>query len=205
MAAFSGILRVGVGTVAFAAVTLGVAGQGEKTKPKVSDQPLSAEQVAVYRTVLAEWGGGEKLSVNLAALTYQQSDSDFGSDKACASKYGMEAPGSEVHRIRAEDVAMLGPEEIRLIDPDRGAADVKKNDPEKGMRVGMSVDDAVRNGFNHGLFSFSEIRFNKGHTRAMVAYSFVCGGLCGNGSTVVLEKQRDGGWKQVTICGGWIS
>ncbi len=63
------------------------------------------------------------------------------------------------------------------------------------------LDDSVKKAFETGLFTLSEIVFDKQHRRAVVAYSFVCGGLCGNGNTLVLKKigQR---WKISKRCGG---
>lgn len=82
---------------------------------------------------------------------------------------------------------------------------MKQNDPGTAIRQGESVDEAVKNGFAHGLFTFSEIRFNKDHTIAVVSFSFVCGGLCGNGNTFVMAKRKTGEWKRVHTCGGWVS
>jgi hypothetical protein len=39
------------------------------------------------------------------------------------------------------------------------------------------VDDSVKRAFETGLFTLTEIIFDKQHRRAVVAYSFVCGGL----------------------------
>jgi hypothetical protein len=51
----------------------------------------------------------------------------------------------------------------------------------------------------------SEIAFDKDHRFGVVSYSFWCGSLCGNGSTLVFEKV-DGVWKNANRpCGGWVS
>ena len=78
------------------------------------------------------------------------------------------------------------------------------NDPGKAIQKGKNVDEAVANGFAHGLLTISEIRFDKTHTHALVSLSFVCGGLCGNGTTMLLEK-KDGAWMRKAQCGGWVS
>jgi len=73
------------------------------------------------------------------------------------------------------------------------------------MREGKSVEDAVRNAFATGLFSMSEIAFDKDHHHAVVSYSFWCGFLCGHGKTVVFEKVN-GMWRNTNRnCGGWVS
>ena len=68
----------------------------------------------------------------------------------------------------------------------------------------MVLVDPTKPAFPTGLFTFSEIVFNKQHTRAILQYSFVCGGLCGNGDTVVLKK-ANGKWKITGHCRRWIS
>jgi hypothetical protein len=75
----------------------------------------------------------------------------------------------------------------------------------KTMRKGKSVEKAVKEAFANGLFSMSEIAFDKSHRHAVVAYRFWCGALCGNGRTLVFEKAGNE-WKNTERkCGGWIS
>jgi hypothetical protein len=61
------------------------------------------------------------------------------------------------------------------------------------------LDSSLREAFATGLFTFSEIAFDKRHQRAVLAYSFVCGGLCGHGNTIVLKKVG-AKWKRVKTC-----
>jgi hypothetical protein len=93
----------------------------------------------------------------------------------------------------------------RLVDPKKHAKTAHANDPDKTIREGKSVEDAVRNAFAAGLFSLSEIAFDKDHHYAAVSYSFWCGSLCGHGSTMVFEK-INGVWRNANRnCGGWVS
>jgi hypothetical protein len=90
-----------------------------------------------------------------------------------------------------------------LVDAKKQAAIVRRNDPDN--RVGKSVHDAVRDAFATGLFSVSEIAFDKEHQHALVSYGFYCGSLCGNGATVIFEKVGDVWKKTDRMCGGWVS
>jgi hypothetical protein len=93
----------------------------------------------------------------------------------------------------------------RLVDPKKQTKIVHDNDPDKTMREGKSVDSAVKAAFGTGLFSLSEIAFDKARTHAVVSYTFWCGSLCGNGATWVFEKVGNE-WKQTDRnCGGRIS
>ena len=94
---------------------------------------------------------------------------------------------------------------IRLVDPSKQESVVGRNDPSTTMRQGKSVDDAVDNAFANGLFSVSEIAFDKERRRALVSYTFHCGMLCGGGAIWVVEKVN-GRWKKFDReCGSWIS
>jgi hypothetical protein len=109
-----------------------------------------------------------------------------------------------VHRFRAADLQQLGSDTIVLVDSEWQTKEVAENDPGKTIGEGRSIEDAVRNGFAHGLVTLSEIRFDKTHKHAIVSYGFYCGSLCGNGGTVILEN-ADGTWRRKSVCGAWIS
>ena len=94
---------------------------------------------------------------------------------------------------------------MMLVDPKKQVKLVHSNDPSNTIRKGKSVAKAVNEAFATGLFSMSEIAFDKDHRFGVVSYHFWCGFLCGNGSTVVFEKV-DGEWREADRkCGGWIS
>ena len=188
-------------------LSAGLQGQEDRPKPEISPKPLTSEQIAVYHAVLTEWIGHEHRSVNLQSLTDVAEPGGMSGYGNCAKKFKIETPSQTIHRFLATDAERLVPGGVvQLIDPRRGTAEVRANDPESSMRKGKSVDEAVENGFAHGLFSLSEIVFDEEHLHAIVSYGFVCGGLCGHGETVVLEKVN-GAWRRMKLqCGSsWIS
>jgi hypothetical protein len=179
--------------------------QAEATKPKISDQPLTSEQLAVYRAVLTLWHEGNKGAINLATQTAPINPGDDSFGRACLKGLLLEkVTPAEVHRFRGEDVAQLGFAKLRLVDPELQAKDVHENDPDKSISEGGTVDEAVSNGFAHKLFTLGEIQFDPSHMHALVSFSFHCGMLCGNGSTMLMEK-KDGEWVSGKQCGGWMS
>ena len=163
----------------------------QPSQPKISDKPLSSDQLAIYKAVLQDWPYGAKqqtkFTVHLSTQTVPAE-----ADEDCAK--GLEPPAKELHRFRPEDIAQLGPSKIALVDPDAQRKEVAENDPGKHIRKGASIADAVANGFAHGLVTLGEIRFDPSHTHALVHYDFSCGSLCGNGATVILEKAKSGTW-----------
>ena len=190
----------------FAVIVLGISitFAQDRPKPVVSETPLTAEQLAVYHALISQWMGKDKRPVNLANQTDPQGGMDAKEDKDCGEGLELEPLAATVHHIRPEDAEQIAPGIFRLIDPDSGSDEVKKNDPENSIRNGGSVDSAVENGFAHGLFSLGEIRFDKSHTHAIVLFSFVCGGLCGHGATLVMKKTTNG-WERSSDCENWIS
>lgn len=54
------------------------------------------------------------------------------------------------------------------------------------------------------VHSFSHIGFNPGRTQALVYVSYVCGGMCGDGHYVLLEKSG-GRWRITDSVMAWIS
>jgi hypothetical protein len=187
------------------AVRLASGQQSLQIKTIVSDQPLTAEQLAVYRAVLHGWMENEVSAINLSIQTVPFPTSGAFDAGDCGKDLELEpvVPGV-VHRFRPADLPQLGSDKIGLVDPERQRKEVAENDPGKTIGEGRSIEDAVRNGFAHGLVTLSEIRFDKEHKHAIVSYSFFCGSLCGNGGTVVLEK-ADGAWRRKSHCGEWIS
>jgi hypothetical protein len=93
---------------------------------------------------------------------------------------------------------------MKIVNPKMQAKIVHSNDPSSTIAKGKPVEDAVATAFTTGLFSMSEIAFDKGHRFAAVRYSFWCGSLCGHGSTLIFEKVH-GEWRKVRNCGGWVS
>jgi hypothetical protein len=191
------------------AISLGAVAQENVPKPKVSDAPLTSEQIAVYRAVLGDYLKGSDRVLNLANTTEPLGETDT----ACVR--GLDAgvakgSASIVHRIAPSFVADT---KIVLVDSDRQQAKSKENDPQNLMRKAIDdhqkitdaqLDQSIKSAFDTGLFTLSEIAFDGEHRRAAVSYSFVCGGLCGNGNTLVLKKVGHS-WKVLKRCGGWVS
>jgi len=162
--------------------------QEDVPKPKVSDAPLTSEQVAIYRAVLSTY----YRVLNLANITELLDRTDT----ECFKGLNLEAAQGTtafIHRIGPE----LMVDKIVLVDPDRQQGTIKENDPEKLMRkviddheqiTDEQLDKSLKRAFSSGLFTLSEIAFDKEHRHAIVSYGFVCGALCGHGNLLVLKK-----------------
>jgi hypothetical protein len=181
----------------------------ETQKPRVSNNSLTSEQIEVYRAVLSDYLKGSDGTLNLANLTVPMEDPHEG----CFDQMGSRSTGGQISTIHRLDPSLVSDTKIVLVDPERQQAAVKGNDPQKLIKkaiddhervTGEQVDDSVKQAFQTGLFTLSEIVFDKDHRHAKVAYSFVCGTLCGNGNTLILKKVGRA-WKVTKRCGGWVS
>jgi hypothetical protein len=164
--------------------------------------PLSADEVAIYQAVLQRWNSDSRGPLNVSSRTFPLGSGRTNCECFKAIEVqSLERPAHSFHLLTRD---LLPGKVARLVDPKRQLALVETNDPDHRIR-GSSVHAAVERAFATGLFELSEIAFDNSRRRALVAYSFVCGSLCGGGG-VWLFEQVDGGWKKSErICGGWIS
>jgi hypothetical protein len=187
-----------------------MAKQASQTKPKINDAPLTEEQVAVYRTVLKDWSKGTDTPLNLADTTDSLEHFGLSFDANCGKEFDVKNADQGVHRL---DARVAVTPKMVLVDPERQAEIIKRNDPQNLIKRGLDdhenvtdkqLDRSVTEAFNSGLFTLSEIIFDKQHRHVLVAYSFWCGMLCGHGNTLILDKVGKK-WKVSKRCGGWVS
>jgi hypothetical protein len=187
----------------------------DEPKPVISKDPLTAEQIAVYRAMLETYTKGDKDSaLNIANVTDPFTmNGEFTGSCPKDSNDAEPASSQEPQVIHRLDPAVALSSKMVLVDPDQQVELIRKNDPQhliinsikdQQTPTDSDLDQSLKTAFSTGLFTFSEIVFNKQHTRAILSYSFSCGRLCGHGNFVVLKKAH-GKWKVGKVCGGWIS
>ena len=184
-------------------VTIAVSALADEQNPALSNRPLSAEQNEVYKAFLSSYTNGSKSNhLNLGNRTILLDLSEIGNCLKGIEFESAETVSSTVHEFDSQSAL---PADVTLVDPKKQNSEVKENDPDRTMRQGKSVDQAVESAFASGLLSLSEIAFDKTHQYAVMSYSFVCGGLCGHGGTVIFQKVG-GKWKPTyPPCRSWIS
>lgn len=178
-----------------------------ESKPTESTSPLTENETAIYRAVLAGWNSGTDSPLNVADQTEPFDPSDHSATLPCACLEGFEASGvlsvsRTFHSLTRE---LLPDKRMRLVDPAVQSKKIRMSDPSRTIGMGVPVDQAVKDAFASGLFTLSEIAFDARHQRALVRYSFYCGGLCGSGRTVLFKKVNDTWKASDQQCGGWIS
>lgn len=184
------------------AVRTAVAEPGLKTAINVGH--LSADEVAVYRTVLRQWYLDAR-TLNVANRTFPLDA--VSRDSTCECLRGLDVKNlahasHSFHYLTPDDISERN---IRFVDANKQLTAAQTDDPRNGMAGGKSVEKAVDDAVGSGLISISEIAFDRDHRVALVSYEFVCGSLCGSGGTWLLEK-ANGVWKRADhSCGGWVS
>lgn len=156
----------------------------------------------IYGAFLRQWVGKDDAPTNVANTAMRPTPEDIGQYNECASG----GRGSNIRWLTSTTDADLNSTlaslpRINLVDPKRWQA----ADPGRLIAKGQFVDTAVDAGFTHGLMTLSAISFNEARDTAMFKFSFVCGGLCGHGGTVMFKK-ASGGWVQSKQrCSSWMS
>jgi hypothetical protein len=174
------------------------------TKPTVSNSAMDADQVAVYQAFLSSYNNGSKSRLNLSKLTSVFNPAEEKGD-GCLKGIQFDIGGRFGSTIHEFDPHIALPTNVRLVDPNDQRKSIEQNDPGHAIRQGKDVNGAVEAGFAAGLLTLSEVAFDKGHRYAAMNFSFVCGGLCGHGSTIVFEK-RNGKWQESKRpCSVWMS
>ena len=177
-------------------------------KPVKSTSPLETDQVGVYRAVLEQRRSRGWTSLHVSVKTYPLDATDNRSGLLtceCLKGIHLESSAPAFHSFHSLTQDILPGKGMILVDPQRQAAIVRENDPDRTMRMGKTVNEAVRDAYETGLFSLSEIAFDQHHQYALVSYNYRCGALCGDGATLVFEK-IGGEWRETKRrCGGWIS
>jgi hypothetical protein len=157
----------------------------------LSRDRLTPDEIAVYQAVIMDYLRDSKGSLNVANVTVPLVIPDSLIAGGCVPSFGLEEANKRarlIHRMAPEVALNL---KVTLVDRDEQR--------RKYMRF-----EGSEQAWDNGLFTLSEIVFEKDHRKAVVSRSFVCGGLCGQGQTLVLEKVA-GKWKVSKRCGGWIS
>jgi hypothetical protein len=183
--------------------TFAIVGDG---KPGLSQSPMTSDQIEVYRAFLSSYTNGSKTPhLNLAKHTSTLELAGEKGEGGCLKGIDLDETAHPESTIHEFDPKTSLPENIRLVDTDDQGKIVQENDPDRTMRQGTPVHQAVDRAFATGLLTLSEVAFDKTRRHAVMSFSFVCGGLCGHGATLVFEK-RNGQWKELKRdCGGWIS
>jgi hypothetical protein len=176
----------------------------------VSSDPLTADQISIYRAAISDYLRGSSDKLNIASTTESPDQGPFF-DYRCMKR--ADGKGTSAHVVHKLDSLVAGNPQLVLVQRHQQEQQIQGNDPQKVVKRSIDdheevsdkeLDKSIKKAFETGLFTLSEIVFDKQHKHAVVAYSFVCGGLCGNGNTLLLEKVGKN-WKISKSCGGWVS
>ena len=180
--------------------------------PKLSSESLTKEQVAVYRAVLQDFLGDSKNTLNLANTTEPLEQPAAPPGRGCPKTSSPQVPDASVPVVHRLDPAVTLNLKVDLVNPERLKEKIKTGDPAILMKRVIDgrenvpkkeIDDATERAVRNGLFTLSEVVFNKEHSRALVRYDFVCGELCGHGSVFLLKKVGEK-WKVHKTCQEWF-
>lgn len=185
-----------------------VLGNTRPAEPVKSNVPLCADEIAIYGAVLRQYvtsKATDRLNVSARTYPFDPDSHANGVTADCLRGIELQNLASVAHTFHVLTPNVLTVKKARLVDPDKQSQVVRENDPDKTMRKGKSVSEAVNDAYSTALFSLSEIAFDKEKRHAVVSYRYWCGALCGHGSTLVFEKVGNTWKKMDRHCGGWVS
>jgi len=183
---------------------------GMRVRQQRQQQLLASERLAVYRALLFPLLKDVKSSVYMGDRTASFDMSHFPETRCWKGlDIGKAASAYEYH-FHPDDLPHLWPGQIVLVDVQeqglyinghllssmRGDYDMIPDSEFAGF-----LYESRAHGFN-GPLMLSEIHFDRNMKFAVASYGFLCGGLCGNGETWVLEKS-EGEWTRKSQCDGW--
>ncbi len=145
-------------------------------------QPLTQEQIAVYRAFLADFVTEIKIPVRLSDETESFTVSPFDYSR-CMWEFKTGTVAT-IHQLGHQFADLPN---IKVVSAE--AAD---------------ETDTVEADSKSGILRMSEILFDSTHHLAALRYSYHCGGLCGRGGTVVFVNDN-GKWQDAgRDCFKWI-
>jgi hypothetical protein len=168
------------------------------TAVKVSDQSTVQDQSEIYKIFLTEWIGTEHKPLNVSRTAEPPSTVDIKDFSECAVSGTEWTPPSSASDITSQI------RQVPFVQP-VDSESWKPEDPADLIARGHSVKSAVDSGISHGLMTLSTVVFDTKRHIAALNYSFVCGGLCGNGGTALFMKTSHGWSRSKKRCRSWIS
>jgi hypothetical protein len=167
--------------------------QADEPKPTISKDPLSTEQVAIYRAALADFipsrGRTPQIANTTVPLRMMSLGRPHSAFVSCVDGIGTPSAQDQHQLVHRLDSSVVAGTDLPLVDP--------WEVPQ--MRHGPPDPNTP----HLGLLTLSEIAFDSDHLRAIVTYDFNCGGLCGHGKMLALTKSGEE-WKISKICVRWM-
>jgi hypothetical protein len=183
----------------------------EDAAPNLSNDPLTVDQIAIYRTFLAYFAVGSTplhLINRTAALPLPDpSDSEDDDPEIDPCLKGLKLVNQKeaatiVHMLD-RSLAIKG--RVVLVDPDSQQGQIKANDLSKTMEQGKTAEEAAKRASSTGLMALSEVLFDRRHRVALMIASFSCGHTCGFVAVFRFKKTRQQ-WKMFKEpCAGGVS
>ena len=175
-------------------------GQPASGQSSVARSPESADEVAIYETVLGYWLGKKQEHQLVNEQLKAPPSKDDDEFKECANGLDFGAASRATQHMKALAGVQFQRRGIELIDGSKWTP----TDPEIGISQGKTIKAAVTEAFAKSLVSLSQIPFSNDGSDALVKVQLVCGGLCGSGATLHLHKSATQ-WVVVNRCGEWVS
>ena len=181
-----------------------IAWAGVHTSPcAASERYISSvdDAKAIYGAFLTQWMGKGDAPTNVADKAAEPTAEDVEQYTECAGERNKSTNWTTGGSSADFESALASLARVEPID----ATQWRATDPGELIANGQSVGAAVDAGYAGGLMTLSAISFNETRDIAMLAYSFQCGRLCGQGGIVMFNRTSRGWVQSKRQCGSWVS
>ena len=182
----------------------------EDASPNLSKDPLTADQIAIYRTFLAYFAVGStplhliNKTVALPLPDPSESEDDDPEIDPCLKGLTLVNRKEAATLVHMLDRSLAIKGRVVLVDPDSQEGQIKADDPSKTMDQGKT-SEAAKPASATGFMELSEILFDRSHRGALMIASFSCGHTCGFVAVFRFKKTRHQ-WKMFKEpCAGGVS
>jgi hypothetical protein len=183
------LIRISSALIINMALLLNTICSAEASKPESSKEPLTDEQVSVYRAFLENMLTSSRLDLPLHLVNETNPFvlSTFLLNQECVKSLQLEDATDSAHVRHKLGEGVILNLKIVLVNPVK-----QRGRPDKGDSANRAID-------NEQHLSLSEILFDKDHQHAVVSYIFEGDGIVGAVQSQIFKKSGDK-WDFDTQC-----
>jgi hypothetical protein len=186
-----------------------------------ADQPSlqpDADETEVYSVFLRQFQDTRHSKLDVARFTHAAPNMSHPGNLSCVDGLKMVEIRTPRLAVSLEKLAETAGVPFTLVGPDNGvtkpevmppppppaAADDDSSTPEQAIAKRQRELQNMSPPDEHGLLTLSRIAFDVSRSYALLSYSYSCGGLCGEGGSLLLVK-ASGKWVIARRCSTQIS
>lgn len=161
------------------------------------ERTVRAEELAVYRSLLSDWIQSGHRQINLVSIPMPLDVAE------CESGISR-GDSRDIGKLVSSDIAQLKTDRIQLLDIETSIDPSRRDEVTRNVKRGAPMSGGILGQIGDGsVLTFSTVLFDSSHQRAIAGYRYWCGGDCGHGKTLLLERRGDE-WAVSKFCSRFV-